>query len=344
MAKSNFSNKLNNQNGLTSGEVIIALLIILSTLGVIGMIYTNLISNSKGVERKTGATRIATNIIENISQKNFDDIETELQGKLSEGSISYENGKYTINSASSIFNTTVPKGYTAEISINNIENKNVVKEVVVTVKYRLNKKDKSVELKKVIARDYVRECNSPNFGSEYLGQLGCNEDDEFSYSNPNTGNKIICPVKYNGQEYEIITDKNEVNSIWYSYSNKQWARVLVLDNNEFEEARNDSSKIKDFLKSDKSYVWVPRFGVESGSDVNCKFKYKDTDFAILNSFYDTENTTGLIYNYIENIDFSQSFVFETGKTGKWCRCSDLETIGSEAYYLNKSNYGPMIEY
>ena len=60
MRKKQLVYQLNNQKGVTGADVVIALLIILTAVGVISMLYVNLVIGSRETDRKAGATRIAT--------------------------------------------------------------------------------------------------------------------------------------------------------------------------------------------------------------------------------------------------------------------------------------------
>ena len=267
MNKKKMMNQLNSENGITAADAMIALLIIITTLGVIAMIYTNLVIGGRDIDRKTGATRIATNLLENIKMTYYDEIETKLKTLSDTGSITYQNETYTINGSqesTSVFNTTIPSGYTAYITLQNPENASydLVKKVTVEVKYKVNNQEQSVILNQVIERERIRECNSPQFTDEYIQQM-ISTDEYIMYSETAkdaSGVKVVCPIQYDhsSKSYKIITD---TSSLWYSYSNKQWAHVLILNPSQVEEPI-----IEDMLKGENSYVWIPRFGVQNGSN------------------------------------------------------------------------------
>lgn len=362
MGKKQIMNQLNSQKGITAADAIIGLLIILTSLGVIAMIYSNLVIGSREIDRTTGATRIATNLLEHMEMVYYDQIEFELKSLADTGKISVNNNIYSISGSqegTTVFLTTIPAGYTVNITLQNLEKDSydLIKEVMVEVKYNVGEQAENVKLSKVFERETIRECNSPKLDEEYLSQLGItNENAIYSYENPEhvgEGTNIICPIKYNGENYEIITDPNAFNTMWYSYSNKQWARVLVLTANEYAECINDAAQISEKLKnSEKSYLWIPRFGVENGGNLlgNTYFKYKNTDFAILNS-YDLEEFN-LLYRYLDlkkSIQWSNSYglAFQEENqelVGIWSQYAALKNINSEAYKLNHSQYGPLLEY
>ena len=74
----NFLQKLKNEKGATGADIVVALSIIVLTVAVISMIYVNVNNDSKNVNRTAGATRIATNILENINIMLYDELNNTL--------------------------------------------------------------------------------------------------------------------------------------------------------------------------------------------------------------------------------------------------------------------------
>lgn len=353
MNKKQFVNKLNSQKGITGADVILSLLMVLTAVGVISMIYFNLVIGSREVNRKTGATRIATNILENMSQVYYDEITAHLTTLSNEGIVSKHENTYTVmqNTDAKVFRTTIPNGYRVAISLENsygdqTNGYDLVKKVNVTVNYTVSGQNKEVVMNKVFERETIRECNSPNFSEEYMRQMvpaGENYEIYSANSKSATGVKIICPVQYQqaSNSYKIVTN---LDALWYSYSNKQWARVLVLNPEDVEKPITD-----ELMKGDRSYIWIPRYGIEKGKNAwgGTYFKYKATNDAILNSYY-KEPKTNFIYHYLgKNFNWSETGGFtEDGILGRWCQYAEItdSTKKTVAYTLNQSQYGPMIEY
>jgi len=67
----NLLTNLKNEKGATGADIVVALSIIVLTVSVISMVYINLTNGSKNVNRTAGATRIATNILENIDKMSY---------------------------------------------------------------------------------------------------------------------------------------------------------------------------------------------------------------------------------------------------------------------------------
>lgn len=341
MRKKQLVYQLNNQKGVTGADVVIALLIILTAVGVISMLYVNLVIGSRETDRKAGATRIATNMIENMSQMYYDEITEHLENLVQENKAEKQENTYIITKENStkVFETNVPNGYGVEIMLNEVGDYDLVKKVTTTVKFKVDGQDKKVQLNKVLTRETVRECNSPNFSESYIAQMTTDNWEFYTENSQNaSGVKIICPIQYDksSESYQIVTNRN---SLWYSYSNKQWARVLILEPNQLENITEE------MLTGENSYIWVPRFGIQVAGNLfgDTYFKYKTTDYAISNSY--DKNQINFIYHSIDKTKmWAERVNFEQDLVGMWCPYSDLAKDESMAYILNQSQYGPMLEY
>lgn len=356
--------KLNNQKGITAAEAVIAMVIILITVGVIATVYTNLSLNSSEIDRKAGATRIATNITENMNEVYYNEVKEELDMLYYSGIATKENNTYIIPPAdgAKVFNTTIPNGYTCKITLENVNGSTSITKATIEIDYTVNKLQKGVSIIQVLEKETVRECNSPRFSEQYIRQIISEVDDYIMVSSTakdiQSGVKIICPIKYDKVtgSYMLVEDVLN-NPIWYSYSNKNWAKILILDVKDYnkyidyETKKVDNSFFANENNLDSLYVWIPRFGVQSGGELfgSTYFKYKKTNLPILNSYYD--NSSDVISYYINTTtssDFSWSSSYNLSfdgsieDSGKWVLYSSLTEVGTDGYYLNKSQYGPCI--
>lgn len=359
MKKKKWKTKLNSQKGITAADAVVAMLIILITVGVISMVYVNFTMNTAEIERKAGATRIATNIVENIGQVYYSEIGTKLELLSNSGVASKVDNTYTISGTTDVkvFETSIPKGYTCEITVENPNSSyDIVKKITVKVSYKVNNMPKEVVLSKVVEKEIVRECNSPRFTEEYIRQIVGSESDYIMASSTansvQTGVKIICPISYHQQmgRYQIVDVSD--NPIWYSYSNKNWARCLVLESDAYQtyvDSTNQTIIDNTILQDNtKSFVWIPRFGVENGQELfgGTYFKYKKTNLPIRNAYYDNANQTNYYINPASAFAWGTrgiSFETDNNDTGKWVSYGNLNTVGTDGYYLNHSQYGPLIE-
>lgn len=333
--------KLKSQKGITGADVIIALLLILTSISIIGMIYLNIKTVTRMTNAKTGATRIATNIIENAKGEFFEKVQN------------FDSS--SAGAQQSVLNTKIPKGYVVIISTENIEDdeNHIVKKVNVTVKYNNNN---SVELSTVIEREKVRECNSPNFSDEYVEEMIGQNNTYQIFENIDSienNKKIICPIKYNGENY-VIVRKNDLNNMWYSYSDKQWARALVFDDldelEDYIDISNNTVNGTDILEDDdKSFIWIPRYKIdESVSPNKPYFMYKDKNYAIFkqngNNEYNYVNVLNETFNSSLTVVFTEVANEET-VLGEWVKYFYIKNLNSNERVkkLYNSQYGPLFE-
>ena len=348
MTKKQIKEKLKNQKGLAPADVLIALLMILTSIGIIGMVYLNMNVITRMTNAKAGATRIATNIIENVKGSYYD--------RVQDFNSSQEGAEQ------SIFDTKIPKGYKVDIKTEEFEadTNNLAKKVTINVMYNPNNDNEVISYSTIIEREIVRECNSPNFSEEYAEELVGEGKKYQMYPNVVAGKKIICPIKYNGEDYVVVTG-NDLNGVWYSYSDRQWARALVFDNstelNTYIDTSTGTVKDAGILKDEnKSFVWVPRFKIYTATN-KLYFMYKNTNQVI--SQYDANN---MVYNYInasdsnlndlekfnEFADFNES-ASQGPLAGKWFNYYNIKNIDNSEVQdssINKlyhSDYGSLFE-
>ena len=138
---------LKNEKGFTLIDITVALIIILLFMSIISVLFFTLTKSSKGIERESEATYIATNIIEAYKAQRYNDIVIEEK--------TYTDETIEIIEDQPI---NIPQGYTAIISVTNYkpdgetEDNDLVKKVVVTVQYKLANEIKNVQLETYIIR------------------------------------------------------------------------------------------------------------------------------------------------------------------------------------------------
>ena len=346
-------NKLKSQKGLTGADVLISLLIILTSISTIGMIFLNVKSISRLTDAKTGATRIATNILENINASYYDEI---------------QNFDSTAEGAQqSIFNTKIPSRYAVQVIVEKPQDKlgndvdeDIVKKVTLNVKHKNSPNSDAVIIHKVIERENVRECNSPNFSGKYITQI-VGENTDYQFYNPEAityDSKIICPIRLNTEDYSIVYG-DDLADLWYSYSERQWARVIVFDNynelKKYVDIENHTISNAEILNSsEKAFVWIPRFKIKEDEN-KLYFMYKDTDYAIKKS---TDGINNNIIDLTEKAlgDNWSIFFTETAEKnpplGEWFPYDDIIKLKEDGVaeqnpiitaLFNSTKYGPLFD-
>lgn len=379
MKKWSIFKNLKSEKGLTGADVAVSLSIIATTIAVITMVYLNINNNNKSVDRTAGATRLATNILENIKSMEYEEIELD---KDTNGDGILEP---TVISGATIYNTKIPKGYTANISVRIPNSTNdifgLVKEVKVDISFKVGGDNKKVSVNTAIERPVIPQCNLPQTSIEFLSNSNDQVNDTRSLLN-----KEIIPIKYSDldKSYVITT---EGDSEWYDYFSKEWAKILAFEADDADKTKKiveingvtktvkeamidefgkintekititilkeDGTKEGEETKSylDFLYVWIPNFGktadvVEADGSITkgtYYFRYgadfKTTDKNAISFVKETINSKDLYYN---KIDKNITFNEDLAVTalGYW-RIYNKQPDEKSLYgILNSSQYGP----
>lgn len=322
-------------------EIIFSIIVVLSIIFCVTLISFEIKISSQRINRKSEAAIISSNILENIKIRNFDDIEKYIEelsfvgiSKRIEGNIQYIT-VYGNEFNEKFFGTQIPKDYIIELQIENYgEQFNLVKDILVSVKYSVNKKVESVDVSTIIERETIRECNQPIISEEYFKELGISLED---YE--------IIPIKYSAKDGGYIT--TSIDDVeWYNYSSKKWAKVVVFAR-EGESLKDLFINLDGTLKNNAHYlgaeldlknyiyVWIPNFSIKD--DISY-FRYGTGKKAIRMELLFNNNKFLYLNKTGEEIkDISAECSFE-GVSGVWRKLEDNE----DAYYknFNQTKYAP----
>lgn len=338
-------NKLKSQKGATGTDVLVSAAIIVLSIGIVSMMYVNTSVQSRNITRTAGATRIATNLIENIDAMSYEDF-LSAYGTTSPVTI--------VGSASQSFlNTSIPNGFTVEVKAEKVfgshttssEQFDLVRQIEVTVSYPVGKVTENVKFNTVKQRELIEECNAP--ATADLSLLA-----GMSYY----------PIKY-VQTIGAYVKTTEDDPEWYDYTNKNWATVIVSNvaedslfdvNGKFIGTINATSVASKSTNTSyiQKYVWIPKFfteGTESTSSFTC-FSFRDsTNQRISESELASEDGTSKFKYYkasnIDSTDKDNVNLFSSTLTGMWAEIAVSSTNvqsfeSSPAQRLNESGYGP----
>lgn len=324
-------------------ELIFSFIIIFSILFIITIICLEIKSYSQKISKKTEASIIASNILENIKSRSYEEIEKYLE-ELSYVGISKKienNVQYitvTGNEFSEkFFGTQIPNDYIIDFQIeNNKEGFNVQKKVLMNLNYEVNKRNENFEISTILEIENINECNEPIISDEYFEEFDVNLEE---YE--------IIPIKYSKNKNCFITTNKE-DFEWYNYSGKIWAKVIIFskENDKLKEQFiNQDGTINEFVYyedktlniQDYIYVWIPNFSIK---DDTTYFRYKASKRAIKMDFDYIDGK----YLYLNKIreevkDISEECSFE-GIYGVWRKLNNHQDI----YYLNfnKTKYAPQV--
>lgn len=324
-------------------ELIFSFIIIASILFIITIICLEIKNYSQKISKKTEASIIASNILENIKSRSYDEIEKYIEelsyvgiSKKIENNIQY----ITVNGnefSENFFGTQIPNDYIIDFQMENSKvGFNVQKRVLMNLNYKVNKRNENFEISTILEIENINECNEPIISDEYFKEFDVNLEE---YE--------IIPIKYSKNKKCFITTNKE-DFEWYNYSSKIWAKVFIMQKsrgnlkdlfinqdgtiNEVAYYEDNKLNIEDYI-----YVWIPNFSIK---DDTTYFRYKASKKAIKMDF-DYNNGKYLYLNKIreEIKDISEECNFE-GIYGVWRKLNNDQ----DSYYLNfnKTKYAPQI--
>lgn len=301
--------KFKSKKGFTGVDVVVAVSVIVLTIGVVTAIYINTTNKSKDSIRYSAATRIATQLIENIQSMTYDELVYRCSNNYN--SVNAEtDGK--------IFGVNVPVGYSAEVLAPKITSNelDIIRDVTVNVTYTISNTTKTITLYTKKEKELLEETNKPDL----------NLINDYSDSN-------YYAIKYVNGSY-IVTATSDTD--WYNYDRGYYALLLKTSTSYDYGDTVIPGEITSGL-----YVWVPRFGLDSNS--NLVYCYGASNYQITFSLYDN-----LLYGYMlsgsgngDNYTVTQidsyldnTFAENDGLTGVWYQpynSSENDSVTTSAY-------------
>lgn len=332
----NLLTNLKNEKGATGADIVVALSIIVLTVSVISMVYINLTNGSKNVNRTAGATRIATNILENIDKMSYTQYNETLNAFATNDSKGWTvtgdaNAKTIIlegkkTGTEKIFDTKIPKGYKVELtsqSINagdSLPKYDLIKKINVKVTFTVSKTEQNVSLYTSKEREQLAEVNKPDIDSL------------------NVTGKSYVPIKYSTtQQAYVVTNENDTN--WYNYSNKVWAMVYVDSLSNINSIKNAGKLSTAQANSTGNiYYWIPRFSIDGQALYNAS-NYPITNIQIT-AINDNTKKMSLFSVGTATLSADTNEFNSNGKKGLWKAKNLLNSDGTMQAF-NRTKFGPV---
>lgn len=332
----NILTNLKNEKGATGADIVVALSIIVLTVSVISMVYINLTNGSKNVNRTAGATRIATNILENIDKMSYTQYNETLNAFATNDSKGWTvtgdaNAKTIIlegkkTGTEKIFDTKIPKGYKVELtsqSINagdSLPKYDLIKKINVKVTFTVSKTEQNVSLYTSKEREQLAEVNKPDIDSL------------------NVTGKSYVPIKYSTtQQAYVVTDEKDIN--WYDYSNKVWAMVYVDSLSNINSIKNAGKLSTTQANSTGNiYYWIPRFSTDGQALYNAS-NYPITNIQIT-AINDNTKKMSLFSVGTATLSADTNEFNSNGKKGLWKAKNLLNSDGTMQAF-NRTKFGPV---
>lgn len=136
--------KYKKAGGFTTADIIVAIIIIVMFVSIITTAFYNYYTSVQGKTRQTMATNIVIDVIENVEMMEYDNINIESVNNL-------------INELKN--NGDIPKGYEVEMALDkynetegNTDKLDLIKILKVKVKYLLNNKEETYEVRRLIKK------------------------------------------------------------------------------------------------------------------------------------------------------------------------------------------------
>lgn len=277
--------KIKKENGFAGSDALIAVLIIVLFTGIIATIIYNIYLSNASIKRMGTSTKYITNIFENMDKAYYDDVTlTGLKNYINTNSDLFSTSENQINISSnntsesneSIGTTDNPR-YTINVYIEyynkttgNEDKLDLVKQITVTVIYKLGNKNQEITMTRVKSRERLVTPNIPD-----ISLLGSEETK-------------VYPVKKVNNKWKVCDSRD---TGWYSYENGYWATIVISD----EDLKiDDEINIDNYFLEGNMYVWIPRFAYDSSNN-SILFLYSNTNSYVnnngeYNSLSEPENT------------------------------------------------------
>lgn len=338
--------KLNDEKGVTGVDIVVSITMIIITISVVMAIFVNISNTARNVSRTSGATRMVTNILEQIEICYYEEFKDELVELTSKSAyVTYEddtedsvlyNGKYTIvgkniPSTDKIFNTRIPNGYTLILEVSNVYGNidtskfDIVKKVTATVEYSVAgiKKEVSLTTTKQFEK-LTSPNNEPVIAKENFAEVPDGYDSlEWVYLKEGTSNYAIddsAKGEYGSTSVTpaMIISTKDKNGNSQLDSTKSYVNTSYINN---------------------IYIWIPAYNLKNGSLV---YGYRNTDLKIKTvTLTDAKDSSNLMQLYTADVDTLESDYklddAAKGQEGLWVQVSELNQALNNtypAYYYN----------
>lgn len=276
--------KLKNNSGFAASDALIAIIIITMFTGIIAALSYNIYLSNASLKRMSKANNYIIDIFEYVDKLYYEDV-TE------DNLIRYINEKYNNSEVLAVNNENVNIEAPFKIIIKvqkyneiegNEEKLDLVKEITVTVQYKLGNRKQTITMKRNKNREKIITPNKP----------------DLSLINLNVGEKIY-PLKQRNNEY-IVCNENDIS--WYNYNENIYAIIAIT---------TDDLKIGDKIEeSYAKYKWIPRYAINTEDETDIKYLFSNTNnYVEVQNGYEKLVDIGTKYNIKSD--------FENGAVGVW---------------------------
>lgn len=269
--------QLKKDGGFAASDALIAILIITLFTGIIATLLYNIYLSNTSLKRMSKANQYVIDVLEYADKIYYDDVEKESLK-------AYFNEKYYQNTEvkSTFIGEDEPNTpYKVIIDVQNYnelegnENKlDLVKEITVTVKYKLGSRNQEIAVKKVKCREKLVTPNRPDLSLVSV-----------------TGEQSVYPIKERNGQYLVC---NENDNSWYNYESDIPAMIVVTE--------TDLTVGDVINNTDIKYKWIPRYASNIDNELDIKYLYSNT-----NKYIEEQNGYQVLIDIDSTYDIDSSF-------------------------------------
>lgn len=302
-----------SEKGYTGIDVAISIVILSISTLIIATIFANIYVQYTEAQRDSTAMAYLTSVSELIDKMYYQNVYTEapvdpedednLGARLIE--MFGSNTTITRNSQTGELKATVSNSYNISIIISKHipegmqDSLDLVKNVNIEVSYNVGNAKKNIKIDKIKAKEILITPNKPQLPQEVISTVPV---------------KFVITDMASGEGYWEITSEDDTT--WYSYENKMWANIMVLQGLGVEGGLTVTEENKDLMIGKKVvnatpiFAWIPKFVV-----VNDEIVF----------LYSTSNNSIDSNGFLQKVNATPSNAFE-GVTGFWVGLADYSTI------------------
>lgn len=257
---------LKSNKGITGADAVLGVALAILFSGIIATLSYNIYVTSSSLKRSSKALEYITSTFEYVATQYYDNVtEDNIKNYIS----TKLDGKISINEGTP---------YKAQVSVTNYnqtegntDKLDLVKEITMSVTYKLGDKDQTIEIKTAKSREKLEVPNKPD-----LDKIAITEG------------QYIYPIKYVNGNWEV-TSKDDTN--WYDYDRGLWGTAVVTAT---------PKSIGDVITyaDGTIYLWIPRFEYNPNPETTQDKK----GYHIVNFLYKNTNKRIVIKNGTTKIE------------------------------------------
>ena len=300
--------KLNSEKGITGVDIVVSITMIILSISVIMAVYVNVSNAVNSTNRNAGATKMVTNIAENIKLAYYDELEAEFDsfrtnlhytctykpydidaatGKTIYNGSDYEyNGVYKFKhnntyTSYEVLDTKIPRGYDLTIEVQNVMSQpesasekigyNLIKEFDITVSYKVAGEEKDVSINVIKAIENL-ETEEALANKPVFGNT-----DYICATGGVSFDKLAHLERINNSTFKVVA---EPTYKYYGAASEYKPCYVWLGTDSKNEGDTItynplSTDISIKENSKNIFIWIPAHNI---NDSNVEYKYKKTKF------------------------------------------------------------------